>query len=104
MPSHRLEIEAGRWIKPNSIPLENRKCSVCLRLEDEYHFVLECQIYVELRKTYISLYFWKKKTNMFKFIELIYTTNHNYLRKLCVYIFHAFKLRTDKLYSNPLRN
>ena len=62
MSSHRLEIEAGRWVKPNSIPLENRKCSVCLRLEDEYHFVLECQMYVELRKTYISPYFWKKPT------------------------------------------
>ena len=55
MSSHRLEIEAGRWVKPNSIPLENRKCSVRLRLEDEYHFVLECQMYVELRETYIYI-------------------------------------------------
>ena len=23
MSSHRLKIEAGRWVKPNSIPLEN---------------------------------------------------------------------------------
>ena len=46
----------------------------------------------------------QSKQNMFKFIELLNTTNRNYLHKLCVYIFHAFKLRTDKLYRNPLRN
>ena len=35
MSSHHLEIEAGRWVKPNSIQLKNRKCLVCLRLEDD---------------------------------------------------------------------
>ena len=26
MSSHRLEVEAGRWVKPNRIPLNERKC------------------------------------------------------------------------------
>ena len=27
--SHRLEIETGRWAKPNAIPIENRLCTSC---------------------------------------------------------------------------
>ena len=40
--SHRLEIEAGGWARPNRIPIDQRLCSTCENLEDEYHFVLEC--------------------------------------------------------------
>ena len=43
--SHRLEIETGRWHKPLSIPIGERKCKSCLVLEDELHFLLECQNY-----------------------------------------------------------
>ena len=56
MSSHRLEIEAGRWVKPNSIPVDDRKCAICLILEDEYHFVLECEIYKDLSSKYIAPY------------------------------------------------
>ena len=27
--AHRLEIEAGRWHKPNKIPHNERKCKLC---------------------------------------------------------------------------
>ena len=27
--SHRLEVETGRWAKPNKIPLTDRKCKIC---------------------------------------------------------------------------
>ena len=43
--SHRLEIEAGRWAQPNRIPINDRKCTVCNVLENEYHFVIECSLY-----------------------------------------------------------
>ena len=45
VPSHRLEIEAGRWARPHSTPINDRKCLVCQVLEDEYHFIIECQMY-----------------------------------------------------------
>ena len=45
LSSHRLEVETGRWAKPNSIPFENRRCRTCNILEDEYHFLLECSRY-----------------------------------------------------------
>ena len=41
MSSHRLEVETGRWVKPVPVPLNERQCTVCHVLEDEYHFVLE---------------------------------------------------------------
>lgn len=99
MSSHRLEVEAGRWVRPNKIPLDERKCYFCQVLEDEYHFVLECSVYLDLRKKYISRYFWKRP-NMYKFVELINSPNTSCLRKLCIYVSRAFKLRTELLYND----
>ena len=56
MSSHRLEIEAGRWVRVNRVPVNERKCTLCNVIEDEYHFVIECQWYTELRKKYIPKY------------------------------------------------
>ena len=50
MSSHRLAKESGRWTRPNRIPVNERKCRRCKLVEDEYHFVLECTIYIDLRK------------------------------------------------------
>ena len=57
MSSHRLEAESVRLVRPNGTPLDERKCCFCNVLEDEYDFVLECSVYLELRKKYISKYF-----------------------------------------------
>ena len=96
--SHKLEVEAGRWTKPNKTPLENRKCKLCNVLEDEYHFVLECDLYKELRKKYIKRYYWQRP-NMMKLIELVTSENNNTIKRLSVYLEKAFKLRYDCLYS-----
>ena len=42
--SHVLEIERGRHTKPKTL-LEKRTCSLCGILEDEYHFLIICDIY-----------------------------------------------------------
>ena len=47
LSSHRLEVEAGRWVRPIRIPFEERKCIFCNVIEDEFHFVLECSNYTE---------------------------------------------------------
>ena len=96
--SHRLEIEAGRWTKPNKTPLENRKCKQCNTLEDEYHFVLECVLYKELRKLYIKKYYWQRPS-MQKLTELVTSENINTIKRFSVYLQKAFKLRQDCLYS-----
>ena len=46
---HSLEIEKGRCI---NIPRNQRLCKVCSsNREDEYHFVLCCNVYDDLRDT-----------------------------------------------------
>ena len=47
--SHRLEIEMGRWARPERTALENRKFKHCQTLEDEYHFILICPLYSNIR-------------------------------------------------------
>ena len=97
--SHRLQIEAGRWIKPNRTPINERVCIFCNVLEDEFHFVLECKQYIDLRTTYISKYYWDRPS-MVKFIDLINTTNKRVCHKLSVFIFKAFENRNAVLYNN----
>ena len=72
--SHRLAIETGRWVRPIPIPVGERKCFTCQTLEDEYHFVLECPIYSQIRQQYIARYYWTRPS-MLKFIELINNTS-----------------------------
>ena len=99
MSSHRLAIESGRWVRPNRIPIAERKFLYCDLLEDEFHFVLECNSYNELRKKYIPRYFWMRPS-MFKLVELLNTTNTKLLRNLSLYVYLAFEYRTQQLYSN----
>ena len=42
--NHRLAVEAGSWRKPVAVPFNERICFHCTdgKLEDEYHFLLEC--------------------------------------------------------------
>jgi len=52
--AHRQEVETGRWHKPVAVHFNERKCRTCLNcLEDEFHFLLECPLYHELRKKHI---------------------------------------------------
>jgi len=36
--------------KPTAIPFNERKCTLCLKVEDEFYFLLECPLYKDLRK------------------------------------------------------
>ena len=98
MSSHRLEIEAGRWVRPTRKPLDERKFSFCNAIEDEFHFVLECQLYSNLRKTHISKYNWRRPS-IANFLQLLNSENLHCIRKLGAFIHQAFKLRTDLLYN-----
>ena len=51
--SHRLFIETGKWCKPVSVPIDDRKCLAYNKLKEKYHFVLECIHYSDLRKQLI---------------------------------------------------
>jgi len=53
---------------------------LCLKLEDEFHFLLECPLYKDLRKKYVNKYYWKN-TNMPTFIELITSENETVIKR-----------------------
>ena len=72
--SHRLEVGVGRWVKPERVPFEHRMCTTCNLLENEYHFVTECQRYNDLRRKDIRPFFYARP-NIFKFLDLIQSTN-----------------------------
>ena len=49
--AHDLRIETGRYNKPLKIPASERLCQHCelKEIEDEFHFIMNCQKYHELR-------------------------------------------------------
>ena len=52
--SHILEIERGRYTKPKTPP-EKRFCIKCRdHIEDEYHFMMVCEIYTNERQLLFS--------------------------------------------------
>jgi hypothetical protein len=59
--------------------------------EDEFHFILKCPKYADLRNLYVKKYFYKK-TSVFKLIQLLSTKE---LRNLCKYIHFAFQIRNE---------
>ena len=54
--AHSLNIETGRYY---NIDRHARICNMCNNndIEDEYHFILECSKYVEIRRKYIKPYY-----------------------------------------------
>ena len=96
--SHRLEIETGRWAKPNKISRENRKCHVCSILEDEFHFLFECYLYKDLRKQYIKPYF-TRHCSMLKTIQLFKSEKKRDIQNLAMFIFKAFELRKSIIFK-----
>ena len=88
--SHHLKVESGRW---NKIDYADRKCNICNDIEDEFHFVICCCKYIDLRKRYLpkSLYI---NPSMCKFINYLNCNDMSKLRKLGLFLFHAFKRYT----------
>ena len=56
LSSHKLEIERGRH---HNIDRENRICIFCnlKAIENEYHFLLVCPLYRDIRKQYLTSYY-----------------------------------------------
>ena len=93
MSSHNLFVESGR---SQNIPRSERICQLCnLDIEDEFHFVLKCPVYCDLRKKYIKHYYWRRPS-VFKLVQLLSVNN---VKELCSLgkIRDAFKLRSSLL-------
>ena len=93
LSSHSLKIEAGRH---NDTSRANRKCPFCdlNDIEDEYHFIIICPLYSDLRKDYIPEYY-IKRPSMYKFITLLECTSVKRLKNLATYVIKAMKQRNS---------
>ena len=56
--AHNLEVETGRWRR---LEYEHRLCQYCKTIgqhhvEDEHHFIFECPLYHDIRKSFQICY------------------------------------------------
>ena len=94
--SHILEIEHGRHLGKL---VENRLCAVCDVVEDEFHFIMVCPLYIDLRNEFLS-----KIDSMFpmlnqfsshdKFIFLMGFVDSSVHCLFSKYIYDAFNVRS----------
>ena len=90
--SHGLRIESGRW-DTTVTPRERRFCVSCKNVvEDEFHFVLQCPLYSDIREKYIKTYY-RTKVSMFKLVGLFNLSNKRTIIGLAKYVYLAFKVR-----------
>ena len=94
LSSHDLEIEKGRHF---NIPQINRLCTFCnmKTIESEYHFLLICPYFTDLRKEYLKPYYYTWP-NLNKFENLMISGNKKTIFNLMKFIFRANTRRTAK--------
>ena len=73
-------------------------CVLCNtnNIEDEYHFVLICTKFNELRKRYIKRYYWLRPS-VAKFCELMSNSGKGVLLNLAKYLVTANKERLKSM-------
>ena len=92
--SHNLFVETLRRGR-NRIPRNERICYFCgTDIEDEFHFIIVCKKYSDLREQFIPKIYYRKPS-MYKFIDLLRSNNRKTLLNLGNFISHAFKRRND---------
>ena len=90
LSSHSLNVERGRWKK---IEYADRKCNVCEDIDDEYHFVVCCPRFHNLRIKYLpkSLYI---NPSMYKFTQYLNSQDLNKIKRLGIFLHLAFNKYT----------
>ena len=88
--SHNLAIERGRY---ENIDRNARVCKHCNHsVETEYHFLLVCPLYVDLRQQYIDSKF-SINPNLDKFNSLMSCNNESIVKDTAQYLYYAFERR-----------
>ena len=96
---HCLMIEKGRHY---GISRENRFCVYCeSSIEDELHFLLCCPLYADIRTKYIAERY-VKKPNETSFYNIMSAKNELVMRNLAMFLFYAFKRRSEYLDGQDL--
>ena len=85
-----IPVVSGKWYQRKVY--NERMCTACDAVGDEYHFVIQCQFNTDIRSTYLSPYYWQK-TSMSKFIEFMTCGRRKIISNLAVFIFEGLKFR-----------
>ena len=93
LASYDLEIEIGRH---NRIDRNNRICKLCNSnaIETEFHFVMVCPLYKDLRRKYIPFSSWPTVNRFIRYMAL---SNKVMLLKIAHFLENAFKIRSEKI-------
>ena len=91
LSSHDLAIERGRY---ENIPRDERICKNCNlnMVENEFHFLLVCPKYRDLRRKYLKRYYCQWPT-LNKFDDLMSKTSKPVIMNLAKFLYFAMKLR-----------
>ena len=97
LSSQNLNIELGRH---RQIERNNRKCTFCDldELEDEYHIILKCPQYGDIRTKYIKKYYYTRPST-FKLVQL-FQNDHLNIKNLARYVIEAFKHKNSSVNAN----
>jgi hypothetical protein len=91
LSSHSLDIETGRF---NGIDRSDRICRLCSlnQIESEYHFLLCCPAYANIRNKYFGHLPWP---NTNTFVNILSSKRHYILTKTAYYLKESFKCRNE---------
>ena len=91
--AHNLNIETGRYYNENR---NNRLCTLCNLndIEDEFHFILKCPFYHDIRIKYIKKYYYNRPS-VWKLVQLLSVQNLKELYNLGKFLFLSSKRRND---------
>lgn len=97
LSAHNLRIQSERY-KRMPIERQSRLCQICHKnqIEDEFHFILECSEFRDLRHQYIKRYFYTRPS-MAKLLDLFNSNNKAILTNLCKYVNAALLKRKLRL-------
>jgi hypothetical protein len=95
--SHKLMIEQGRYL---NIDRDQRLCPFCKNdIENEFHFLLICTTYLDLRKMYIPIKYYTPATTN-KFNKIMSSREEKLIRSIAMFLYYAFERRNALLNSN----
>ena len=86
--SHYFMIERGRW---KNLEYIDRLCIECNDIEDEFHVIMCCKKYADLRKKYLPTYLYEKPS-MSKFLDFLNCNSAAKLKKLGLFLHFVFIL------------
>ena len=93
---NRRKHKRDPWITFGILHSINRKNSLYGDIEDEYHIVLICENFRDVRLKYIKPYY-HNRPSMFKFVEFMNTTNKRDRFRLMLFLKIVFNLYGETL-------